>query len=294
MNEQLLQFLNGDKARYPHNLDQQFARIVNKIVELWNTPALDAYFNELMIDTRSGTRKGFPAEIASEIFSLSQFYDQLHRQAGIRADDPWSNIDIRKQAEIESLGYRCTPQDFFKSAETNNRTAVGLYLGAGFPVDLKDERGWTPLMISSFNGNEEIAELLIRSGADVHIKDNGGYSPIHWAAYNGYANVIKLLIIRDAEVNARNQHGWTALLQAATRGHLSACGILIAGGANVNLPSNDGWTPLHKASANGHLEVAKLLLSLGADRNAKYQDGITPLALANKGKHHAIAALLSG
>lgn len=294
MNERMWKLVQGIEKLYPHELEKQFPRIMYKIIDLWDTPQLDDYFIELMIDSRGGGRQGFPHEVATEIHRLSQVYDRLSHGEDKPASNPWAHIDIEKQHAIEEQGYKCTSQDFLKAADANNRTAVGLYLSAGFPVDLADERGWTPLMISSFNGNEEIAKLLIQSGANVNARDAAGYGPMHWAAFNGYVNVIKLLVIKQADVNAQSQHGWTPLLQAATRGHLTACSILIASGANVNLASKDGWTPLHKACANGHFEVAKLLLTYHADRNAKHQDGATPLSIATKNKREDIVALLNG
>lgn len=294
MNETMLNLLQGDDKLYPHELARQFPRILFKIIELWGTPQFDAYLTELMIDNRGGNRQGFPKEVATDLHRLSVSYDRLREQEKPKPEDPWANVDFEKQQAIEDQGYQCTPQDFLRAADANNRAAVGLYLSAGFPVDTRDERGWTPLMISAFNGNADIAELLIRSGADVHMRDTAGYGPMHWAAFNGYTNVIKLLLAKGGDVNARSQHGWTALLQGATRGHLAACRELVAAGADVNLASNDGWTALHKACANGHIEVVKLLLEHGADRNAQYQDGVTPLALATKNKREDIAVLLLG
>ena len=293
MNETMWKLVQGKGQFYPHELEKQFPRILHKIIQLWNTSRLDDYFTELMIDDRGGGRQGFPHEVATEIHRLSLVYERLSHEGHKTVANPWEHIAIEKQHAIEEQGYKCTSQDFLKAADANNRKAVGLYLSAGFPVDIADERGWTPLMISSFNGNEEIAQLLIQSGANVNVQDTAGYGPIHWAAFNGYANVIKLLVVKSADVNAQSQHGWTPLLQAATRGQLAACSALLASGANVNLASRDGWTPLHKACANGHIEVVKLLLASRADRNAKYQDGATPLSIATKNKREDIVALLS-
>ncbi len=293
MNDTMLKLLGGSEELYPHQLATQFPRILHKIIDLWGKPQIDAYFNELLLDMRDGAqiRQGFPAPVAAEIYRLSRAHDDMRRKQP-EDTNPWAHVDIEKQREAEALHLEWSPKAFLKAAEDNNSRALGLYLSAGFPLETKDERGWTPLMISAFNGNEEMAQLLVRSGASVRATDNGGYGPMHWAAYNGYVNVIKLLIVKHADVNARNLNGWTPLLQAATRGHLAACGALLAGGANVNLASKDGWTPLHKACANGHTEVVKLLLSMRADRSAKYQDGTTPLDIATKNKRQDIVQLL--
>jgi len=293
MNEAMMQMLQGVARLYPHKLEQQFPRVFDKIIELWDTPQIDAYFHDLMMNTREG-RQGFPVEVAGEIYYLSQVRERTRKGPKVTVTGTgWASINLENQRIIEAGGYECSAKGFIRSAEDGNSKIVGTFLGGGREViDVRDERGWSPLMISTFNGNEEIARLLIDSGADIHIKDKSGYSPIHWAAFNGYTDIVKLLITKHADVNAQSDHGWTALLQAATRGHLTTCGALIAGGANVNLTSNDGWAPLHKACANGHLDTVKLLLSAKADRNAKHQDGATPLMLAQRAKHQAIIDLL--
>jgi uncharacterized protein len=291
MNEAILKLVQGEKSSYPHELEKQYPRVLGKIVELWDTPQIDAYFVDLLVDKRGG-RQGFPAQVASDIYRLSKIHERTHPRDNGPAD-PWGDVmDMEKQGEFERLGYKRTPKDFMRAVESGDEYAIGLFLSSGMDVDSRDERGWTPLMISAFNGNEKIAELLIRCNANVHARDNAGYGPIHWAAFNGYTKVINLMLERQADVNARSQHGWTPLLQAATRGHLAACRMLISSGANVNLSSDDGWTPLHKACNNGHIEVVRLLLAANADPLARYQDGSTPLSLAEKSKHGDIAALL--
>ena len=292
MNEKILKLLQGEDHSYPHELEKRYPRVMNTIIELWDTPGIEEYFLNLMVDKRGG-RQGFPKEVAVEIHRLSQTYDRTRTTLKNNDDDPWTAIDIRKQHEIEGKGYQCTPQGFLKSAEAGDHAAVILFLGSGVDVNTHDERGWTPLMISSFNGNEEIAELLIRSGADVHAKDKAGYGPMHWAAFNGYPKVVKVLFEKGANPNAQSNFGWTSLMQAATRGHLSVVRQLIDGRADVNLPSKDGWAALHKATANGHIEVVKLLLSSGANPDMQYQDGSTALSIATKNKNETLIALLS-
>jgi hypothetical protein len=294
MNEAMMQMLQGVARLYPHQLEQQFPRVFDKVIELWDTTQIDAYFHELMMNGREG-RQGFPVDVAKEIYYLSQVRERTRGAPKVTAaSGGWASIELAQQRVIETSGYECSAKGFLRSAEDGNRKIVGTFLSAGREIiDVRDERGWTPLMISSFNGNEEVARLLIDSGADIHIKDKSGYSPIHWSAFNGYTEIVKLLITKGADVNAQSDHGWTALLQAATRGHTSTCAALIAGGADVNLSSNDNWTPLHKACANGHVDVVKLLLHTKVDKNAKNQDGATPLMLAQRIKNQTIIDLLS-
>jgi ankyrin repeat protein len=291
MDEKLLRILNNRKQNYPHALEKQFPRVFSQIMSLWDSPEIDALFTELMVTKRSD-RQGFPPDVASDIIYLSMVHT---RQSGRKTiDDPWGHVSEKIKAEIQNQGVEYSPRGFIKAAESGKRDAIALFLSAGAEVDTCDERLWTPLMISAFNGDAEMATLLIKSGANIHHRDGAGYSPLHWAAFNGFSKVVKLLLSKHANVNACSNHGWTPLMQAATRGHLSVSFMLLENGADVNAASNDGWTSLHKAAANGHLPEVKLLLSKGADFRKKYRDGTTALDLARKNKHEEIVALLSG
>lgn len=290
MDARLLKILNNREQNYPHALEKHFPRVFGQIMALWGSQEIDTLFSELMVTQRSD-RQGFPPDVASDIMYLSMVHTRLK---GIKPDsDTWGQVSDRKKQEIELLGVPFTPQGFIKATETGRNDIVALFLSSGADVDTYDDRLWTPLMISSFNGNEALASLLIKSGANIHHRDSAGYTPLHWASFNGYSKVVKLLLGKNADANARSNHGWTPLLQAATRGHLLVCLMLLENGADVNAVSNDGWTALHKSVANAHLPVVKMLLSKGAYAKAKYQDGTTPLDLAMKSKNEQIIALLS-
>lgn len=298
MNENLLKLLDGYAARYPHALEDKFPRVLNKIIELWGMPAMDAYFDELMLDNQGVARQGFPPEVASEIFALSVAYANWHREttnAKVGSADVcvWGNVPVGKRHEVELKGLEFTPAGLEKAVEAGNEEAVRLYLACGAEVDARDERDWTPLMISSFNGNEHLAMLLIQYGAKVHAQDKNGYTPLHWAAFQGYDKVVDLLIDKGANVNAFSQYGWTPLMQAATRGQLVVVAKLLAAGAYVNATSHDGWTALHKASSNGHGHVVKLLLSKGADPAIQHPSGSTAISLARKYRHNDVANMLN-
>jgi hypothetical protein len=291
MDERLFKLLGNDESIYPHFLEQKFSRVFNKILELVETPHIDAYLSDLMVDKRSGDRAGFPPEVASEIIRLSNYFSNIHEQG--EEVSAWDDVPEYKRNEIERLGYDFSSNGLLKSVEEGHLDAVQVFLSCGVDLEVRDERNWTPLMISSFNGNEEFALLLIKCGAKINAHDKNGYTPLHWAAFNGFANVVKLLLQKEADPNVLSDFGWTALMQAATRGHLLACTYLIASGADVNLATHDGWTALHKASNNGHFEIVKLLLDKGANRYAKYQDGNLPIDLAVKTGHTDIVDLLN-
>ncbi len=297
MNQNLVKLLSGYTDRYPHALEQKFSRVLDRIVDLWGTPALDAYFDDLMLVKEGAMREGFPPEVASEIWALSLAYSKWHEEMNAarstgKSSNVWDHIPAKKRQAFDEKGLEFTPHGFEKAVEADNEGAIELYLSCGVDVDTADERGWTPLTLSSFNGHDHLAMLLMQHGARVGVKDKHGYTPLHWAAFRGNDNVVDLLTRQGADVNAASHSGWTPLMQAATRGHLISAAKLLAKGAFVNATTNDGWTALHKAAANGHTSVARLLLSKGADASIQHPNGSTALTLALKHKHRDIAKML--
>lgn len=297
MDQRLAGWLADQPDRYPHALERDYPRILERIVELWGTDACDAYLAELAVaDTE--TRQGFPPEVAREILRLSLAHERWRaRQAEIT--DPWANERPMDDAErarfLEDLARRgeaFAPDALFRRVEAGQTHEVLLFLRAGMDVDVRRADEWTPLMVALFNGREETALLLLSRGANVRARDRHGYEPLHWAALNGYERATLFILNKGADPNAMTDYGFTPLMQAASRGHLAIVQMLVQRGALVNQAGHEGFTPLHKACANGHLEVVRFLLARGADRRATTLAGDTPLTLARKARRDDILALL--
>lgn len=82
MNAKILKILNNKEDLYPHQLEQKFPHILDRLVIMWDSPEFDSYLNKFMLDTREHARQGFPPEVASEILRLSKFHSE---QFGTRA-----------------------------------------------------------------------------------------------------------------------------------------------------------------------------------------------------------------
>ncbi|MBV8389978.1 MAG: ankyrin repeat domain-containing protein [Mucilaginibacter sp.] len=76
-------------------------------------------------------------------------------------------------------------------------------------LNLKDNKGWTPLHYAAQNYLINIAELLIDNGADIEIKDDYGNTPLWRATFSsqGKGEMIKLLLHRGANPNTANDSG---------------------------------------------------------------------------------------
>jgi ankyrin repeat protein len=306
MNQRLIRILGGTTVNYPYALESRYPRILETILSLWDDDEIDNYFMELMVNDRSG-RSGFPPDIAAEIMHLSLVHaaqeppDKRKDIWGADSDsfanftphlaNDWIAPDESCKLELQKLDISCTPEGFFEAAETGNRTAVALFIEAKISTEVRDNRGWTPLMTASFHGRDEIVALLIKHEADVNALDLGGNSALHWAAFGGHTVCARQLIQNHARIDARNNFGWTPLMQATARNHLEVVALLIDSGVNLDAAADDGYTALHKAAALGYSEIAQLLLEQGADRKLKTGDGDTAEKLAVKNRQEAVVGL---
>ncbi|HEX8987419.1 MAG TPA: hypothetical protein VF816_05620 [Rhodocyclaceae bacterium] len=73
-------------------IDAKFKRIGRRLKDLWGTAECPGYLNELIHDTRDGTRQGFPMDVAMAIFKLSRKHDQAFPQHAMKDTDLWGGI----------------------------------------------------------------------------------------------------------------------------------------------------------------------------------------------------------
>lgn len=280
MNERLLKILDGKTEFYPYILEERFSRVFNKVLELCETKLIEAYLLDLMVDNSGGTRQGFPPEAATEIVRLGKYFSTL--EARRNKQNVWNNIPELKRLETERLGFPFTPQGFLKAIEIENSEAIHVFLSSGIDLEIKDERGWTPLMIAAANGHEKLTQLLIHSGARLTARDVNGFTPLHWAAFKGMSNIVQLLLSKEVDIDSQSKFKWTPLMQACTRGHLEVCSILVAAGANMDLANSDGLTALQIATGKGFHGIVELLTANGAGRDAKDNSGNSSFTLSDK------------
>ncbi|MFA6971612.1 MAG: ankyrin repeat domain-containing protein [Gallionella sp.] len=309
MNQRLLRILGGKTEHYPHALENNYPRILENIMSLWDDDAIDNYFMELIVSNR-GQRTGFPPDVAADILRLSLIHaaqEAPGKHKGIwdapsdsfanftpHPTSDWEDPAQHIKNELDKQGILCTPGGFFEAVEMGSRTAVALFIEAPSNLEIRDNRGWTPLMMAAFSGRDEIVSLLIQYKADVNALDLGGNSALHWAAFGGHISCAKQLIAHQARLNSCNNFGWTPLMQATARNHLEMVALLIASGTDLDAAANDGYTALHKAVTSGYSEIVQLLLDHGADKNLETSNGDTAEKLAVKNKLDDISKLLAG
>lgn len=128
-------------------------------------------------------------------------------------------------------------------------------------LNLPDQDGWNPLMISAQEENAEAVMLLLKEGADPTVADEKGRVTLHWAASGESKQLVK------------------AVLDAWPEG--------------LNKPDVDGRTPIMIAAENGSEEVVRFLKEQGANLDMKDVSGNLPIDYARNEEREEIVEILS-
>jgi ankyrin repeat protein len=158
-------------------------------------------------------------------------------------------------------------------------------------LEVKDDDGYTPLLLAAVNGDEAVVKQLLENGADLKSKDDDGRTSLSWAAGNGYEGVVKQLLEKGADLESKDDHGRTSLSWAARSGHEAGVKLLLQKGADLESKDNDGLTPLLCAVRLGFEAVVKQLLEKVLDLEdleARDHDGRTLLSWADGNGYHAV------
>ena len=173
-----------------------------------------------------------------------------------------------------------------------------MLVSAGALLEAQDSRyGQTALHCACINGSLGIVHLLLANNVLIDVPDIcDSITPLHLAAYFGQIEVLSLLLKRGANFGAKSKsHGRTALHWACHNGKLDCIGMLLDAGSAINVcDDDDDWTPLILAAVCGHKEVLSLLLKRGANVDAKSKKlGRTALHFAcQEGKLDYVGMLL--
>ncbi|MBS0026977.1 ankyrin repeat domain-containing protein [Chitinophaga sp. 22321] len=186
----------------------------------------------------------------------------------------------------------------FKAAANNDTAGIKAALGDAALLEAKDERGRTPLMVTTYHHHTEAARVLIAAGANVNAQDKQLNSPFLYAGAEGYADILKMCMGAGADYTVFNRYGGSALIPAAERAHIEVIALLLADKTfPVNHINRLGWTALLEAVILGrggtaHQQVVKMLIAGGADVNIADKDGVTSLQHAKNSNYSEIIKML--
>ncbi|WP_413290182.1 ankyrin repeat domain-containing protein [Bdellovibrio sp. HCB337] len=117
------------------------------------------------------------------------------------------------------------------------------------------------LFVDAKIGNTEAFadEKALSPYLDINIKDHKGYSPLMYAAYYNHIDLVKWLITNGADVESPDRGGNTILMGVAFKGHIEVAQHLIRAGADVSATNLIGMNALQFAQMFGRHDMAVLL-----------------------------------
>jgi hypothetical protein len=248
-------------ANYPRRLKQDHVHVLNRLMELWNTPEFDAYIHELLIGTR-GKRQGFSLEVVSELMFINEL-NNIFKSEGYRFPETVNPLPKVLESWDAIQVANPTPQGFQAALENSQLEEIKVFLAAGVEVDYRFEESQTPLIVAAISGQLGVVRCLVEAGAGVNLCDGGKYTALHWAAFYRHPLIIATLLDAGAEINVTQNSGDTPLALAVTRGHLEIAKNLLERQADPNMSDNNNL-PLAIALSRNNLEMIALLKQFGA------------------------------
>lgn len=217
------------------------------------------------------------------------------------------------------------------SERDNYRFVKNLLESAHIQLDIKDQKGWTPLHYAVASGNTRTVTALCLRKANANVRTPGdGATPIHYAASQGFGHILRILyLFGGADINAVTKQGRNCLhLAARTSDSVKLLHQIldIAKEMNgiraiqpskektkkINIPGNTkaieskkpekltidsvdyfGNTVLHYAARAGNLEMCKLLVNdFKSSMKIRNKKGYTPLHIAIYKGFYGVAEFL--
>jgi ankyrin repeat protein len=199
------------------------------------------------------------------------------------------------EAPTAAAGGEALGAALLREATYGNVSSVRALLAQKADPNVRDARGYTPLIRAALRGHRAVADELLAHGAAVNAQDREGYTALMRAAWRGYTETVTLLLQHGADPNLRTQQDFTALHLAAWGGFTATVRALLVTHPDVNVQDrapHQGYTALLRAAAEGNTEIVRLLLTAGARVDLKTSEGATALDLARAGNHVPVVQLL--
>jgi ankyrin repeat protein len=118
------------------------------------------------------------------------------------------------------------PRSLWAAAKANDVVQLSHLLEDGCPIDERDQRGYSALMLAGYCGNLDAVEVLLAHGADPNTADFFGNTVLMGAAYKGFAKIAQRLLAAGADLDATNYGGLDARGFALTWGRTEVLAVL--------------------------------------------------------------------
>ena len=199
------------------------------------------------------------------------------------------------------------------AASQGNEKMIDLLLEQpGVEIEVKNSKGFTPLLVAVSRGCFSSAKKLLQRGANPKAQATGNLTALHLAASLGNTALLEELIKHGADIKTLDKNNRNALHFAVRSGILDAVGAVIAHGCPLDVIASDntyqnvtggmfpgqmgrpktddsekqinsaldGYTPFHLASCFGFLDIVEYLYQKKANIALCTNAGYSPLHFA--------------
>lgn len=133
--------------------------------------------------------------VLASILTLGSVFANVAIAKDISPAKSVADVQMNSQQELIDL--------FFAAAKSGNDDVINEFLKYGFPVNIKNHAGFTPLMMASYYGHQNIVTTLIAHGADRCARDNKGNTALMGAMFKLEWSIVKQLRKIDCDINAK-------------------------------------------------------------------------------------------
>ncbi|TCK68927.1 ankyrin repeat protein [Winogradskyella wandonensis] len=125
-------------------------------------------------------------------------------------------------------------------------------------INIEDESGYTPLVLSCYYGHEDIVEFLVDKVKTLNDKTSYG-SPLMAATVKGYDNIVDVLLENNVDPNITDEQGVTAAHYAVLFKNYSIIEKLVKAKADFSIKNNVNKSPLDYAISHNDEKLNTLL-----------------------------------
>jgi ankyrin repeat protein len=127
----------------------------------------------------------------------------------------------------------------------------------GMPVNFRNEKGDSLIMLASYHGRLETSKLLL----------DQGQTPLAGVAYKGYDEIAALLLKHGANVEGNSPDGKTPFMMAAMFNRVAIMQMLSDHGARRDAVDSRGMTATSLADTMGAKDALAWLEANGKEQN---------------------------
>ena len=149
--------------------------------------------------------------------------------------------------------------DLDLAARTNNVKLAEELIDKKVDINQKDDRGYTPLILATYNQSPDVAKLLLQHGADTESADPTGRTALMGASFQGDDQCVAILLDNGAKINSGDVNGATALMYAVEFGRTSVVKLLIARHADPYIKEKRGFDAFYLAQQLEDPEILGIL-----------------------------------